>query len=344
MTAFRPSQGTRAARVASEEWAGSEHPREPASAPPTMPVGLDVVGVSIAIEHASGDVFSVLRGAHLSPLLLKGPAQVRWLYGTETHREALDVDVLVSPHEVLEAERVLARHGYRAETDTTPGVRLDHAATWHKPGSFRVDLHWSVAGADPARAYRVLSEHTEHIDLQGTPVEILDEAGRCFIAAVHAAHHGARTAVTRADLARACVIADLQTWETASTIAREAGAERAFSAGLSLAPSGQTIAAALQLTSRPDPRTALALETAPETGIGYYWLAQQRGLAERARFVSRKLIPPVAFMRDWRPIAHRGRLGLAAAYLYRPLWLAWWAPHGYLAWRRAQRASERSHR
>ena len=56
-----------------------------------------------------------------------------------------------------------------------------------------------------------------------------------------------------------------------------------------------------------------------------------------------ELAPPPTYMRDWTPVGRRGRIGLALAYLYRPLWLAWWAPRGYLAWRRAKRASERSY-
>ena len=49
-------------------------------------------------------------------------------------------------------------------------------------------------------------------------------------------------------------------------------------------------------------------------------------------------------MRDWRPIASRNRIGLALAYVYRPFWLAWWAPRGYVAWRRAKRVAEASQR
>jgi hypothetical protein len=31
----------------------------------------------------------------------------------------------------------------------------------------------------------------------------------------------------------------------------------------------------------------------------------------------------VSFIRAWSPLARRGRVGLAVAYAYRPLWVLW---------------------
>ena len=48
-----------------------------------------------------------------------------------------------------------------------------------------------------------------------------------------------------------------------------------------------------------------------------------------------ELAAPADFMRLWHPLARRGPVGLAAAYLYRPFWLAVKLPVGVRAWRRA---------
>ena len=65
-------------------------------------------------------------------------------------------------------------------------------------------------------------------------------------------------------------------------------------------------------------------------------------MTERARFLAHKLVPPPGFMRHKYEFAARGRVGLVLSYIYRPLWLAWWAPRGYLAWRHAKKTTKRS--
>jgi hypothetical protein len=52
-------------------------------------------------------------------------------------------------------------------------------------------------------------------------------------------------------------------------------------------------------------------------------------------------VPDAEFMRSWSPLASRGTVGLAVAYMWRPLWLARHAPRGFIAWARARSRARR---
>jgi hypothetical protein len=73
--------------------------------------------------------------------------------------------------------------------------------------------------------------------------------------------------------------------------------------------------------------------------LGFEWLSRVPGFRAKARLVAGKLVPDVQFMRAWSPLARRGRVGLAAAYAFRILWLAWHAIPGFIAWLRARRSA-----
>ncbi len=51
--------------------------------------------------------------------------------------------------------------------------------------------------------------------------------------------------------------------------------------------------------------------------------AGRRGVAARVRLMLRKAFPSPQLMRTWKPLARRGRVGLALAYAWRPPWLIW---------------------
>jgi hypothetical protein len=66
-------------------------------------------------------------------------------------------------------------------------------------------------------------------------------------------------------------------------------------------------------------------------------LAPGQSLRWRISTVARELFPRPDFMRWWSPLARRGPLGLALSYPWRWAFLAWNAPRGLLAVRRARR-------
>jgi hypothetical protein len=283
----------------------------------------------------------MLRDAGIRAILLKGPPQQEWLAAADPPRASVDVDLFVDPLQADAAGQTLFDLGYRVVPEATPGVG-QHAVGWAMPGQVHIELHhrlWGTKGDE----WDVLARETEGVTLAGETVEVPNEAGRCLVVALHAGHHGVGKVATLYDLERAIAIAERASWERAANLACAVGAEAALAAGLGLVPSGERLRADLGL-DEPTLTDSLALDLSTPTAgaLGYYWFSRQKGVRARARFVVRKVFPPVDFMRFKHPYARRGRGRLVLVYVYRPLWLARWAIPGLLEWRGIRSRVKRS--
>ena len=282
-----------------------------------------VAAASLVIERAAADAVVMLREAGIRAILLKGPPQQDWLAAADPPRASVDVDLFVDPAQAHAAGQKLFDLGYRVVPEVTPGVG-HHAVVWTASGQVPVELHdrlWGTGGDE----WDALSRETETVMVAGESVEVPNEAARCLVVALHAAHHGVAKDATLYDLERAIAVADRKSWTHAAELARAVHGEVAFAAGLGLVPSGERLRADLRL-GEPGLTDGVALDIAtPRSGAaGFYWLSQQNGLRARARFVLRKLVPPADFMRFKHPYARRGRghllRGLSLpAVLARPL-------------------------
>jgi hypothetical protein len=171
---------------------------------------------------------------------------------------------------------------------------------------------------------------------------MLGTAARALQVALHAAQDGRVTDKPLADLDRALTIVDRQDWQAAAELAAEVRAVGAFVAGLDRSPAGRPLLSDLGL----NPRSAGAYErlrggTPPPMSLGIARLAartDRRGLAAE---LVREVVPTPAFMRLWSPLARRGRLGLAAAYFWRPLSLLIRLAPAVRAYLRARRHTDR---
>jgi hypothetical protein len=231
----------------------------------------------------------------------------------------------------------LAAAGYALEPEVTPGVE-HHAHLWIAPARVPIEVHWTLWGTDPISTWRVLSAETEPAEILGEAVEIPNEAARCFIVALHAAHHGAGETKPLDDLQSAITIAPRAVWKRAAALAVEVGGETEFLVGLALVPDGERLRRNLGLSSPAlTERLAINLAEPVKGTAGFYWLGQQRGLRAKARFVVRKIIPPADFMRFKYRFARNGKGGLALAYLYRLIWICGRAVPGFVSWRRSRR-------
>jgi hypothetical protein len=295
---------------------------------------LALEGVAVRVSHA-------LRDAGVRAILLKGPALASWLYPHET-RVYSDVDLLVNVRDRGAAEVVLEGLGFRpVAIDVLPHDRPQHARTWLQDTGAAVDLHHTLVGAARPSdvVWAVLTERTEWLQLGDSKIEILSVSGRALVIALHAAQHGVAGEGPLEDLRRVIERLSLDEWHVVRLMAEEIGAVPALAAGLRLSRSGSEVAVEMNLPEARSAETVLRATSAPTTSLGFEWLSRTHGFRRRSTFVARKIVPTTEFIRDWTPLARRGRAGLAAAYVWRVVWLAGKAAPAYIAWRKAQRAA-----
>ena len=196
-----------------------------------------------------------------------------------------------------------------------------------------VDLHRSLpgAGVDDERLWSTLAPSTEEIELGGLTVRALSQPGRLMHAALHAAQHGGTGRDSRIDIT---------IWRAAANLAASLEAEAAFAQGLAMLPAGVELVDRLGLDPAPAIDVELRAAGAAEA-LTFSRLHRTQGLPARAALVWHKLFPPATFMRKWSPLARHGRLGLAVAYVYRPVWVARRFPRALRAWREARAAVTR---
>ena len=312
---------------------------------------------AMLVDAVAAEVVSALRAAGVRSLLLKGPALGAWMYDDSVERTYDDVDLLVSPEHWSAARETLLGLGFWAYEDTLTPESVErffelemlpqHAvAFWRERPRVPVDLHHTVfdAHADPRTVWSELSAGAEARELCGAAVKVPSRGARALIVALHAAWHGPVYDKVLDDLDRAVGRLPEAVWRDAAALAARIGALDSLAAGLRLRPPGRELAATLALPTRIDTNIALKAAGSPHTAVGFARLAATQGLRARAALIAGELVPPPLVMRRITPLARRGRLGLAAAYVHRPFWLARHAGPGLVAWRRARRGSRRTPR
>jgi hypothetical protein len=299
------------------------------------------LGTAMAIDAATAHVVTELQRAGIESILLRGPAIARWLYADSEPRAYVDIDLLVEPEKRTDAQAVLAGLGFvHREAGFAPGESVDHASEWICPRPpVAVDLHHGIEGirAAPVELWTALSSDSQRIDVAGVPTDAPGEPALALIVALHAAHHGRDSGKQLQELRRALRLVGRDTWHEALGLAERLEAVPSFAAGLRLLPEGTALAERLRLPVAGDPEVALRAAGAHSTAIGFARLAAAPGVRAKLALVARKLVPTPAFMRHWSRLARRGRLGLALAYLWRPLWLLLHLAPAGVAWLRARR-------
>jgi hypothetical protein len=307
----------------------------------STPSGLVQAARSLQLDLTAVEVGRALADADVGCILVRGPSLARWLYPGNESRNYIDVDLLVSPEGFAKAERKLEALGFAhvplmmQRSDDRPV----HARTWHRESdSAAVDLHRTIIGAraPDSVVWDVMRRESESIQLGGGQVEGLNAAATALVVALHVAQHGRRSPQPLRDLRQALEHLPRAAWEEAARLASRLDATESFSVGLRILPAGRPLADDLGLPTTLTPEAMLRAGTPPLTALGFEWLTHVPGLRAKARLVAGKLVPDREFMCAWSPVARRGRAGLALAYLWRPLWLAWHTPWGFLAWIRAR--------
>jgi hypothetical protein len=281
---------------------------------------------TLHLDTVTAEVVRAFGAAGVPSILLKGPTLSRWLYD-DGARPYVDIDLLVPPRARVAAERVLRSLGFGPGAfELIKGDYPRHASVFRRHDGATLDLHRTLVGVgvDDDRVWEELSARTEPMTVGGEEVDVPSPVGRAFVVAIHAAKDGGRVPKVRRDLERALVQVDGETWREAARLAAALGAEAAFGAGLRLVPQGAELARRLGLPMAVTPEIAIRRGGAPPLATGLDWLVATRGVSasRKLRVVVRKVFPPPAYLREWAPLARRGRVGLALAYVWRPVWLA----------------------
>ncbi|MGZ8594588.1 MAG: nucleotidyltransferase family protein [Actinomycetota bacterium] len=300
---------------------------------------------SMAVDVATVEAFDRLRRAGIDAILLKGPAISRWLYDDESERPYVDCDLLVAPDDQVRAEDALNGLGYRRMgLDAISHDRPHHAITLRRDDGLAIDLHHTFVGVDgdDRELWRELSARTETMDLAGAEVTSLAPAAKALVVALHAAKDGARSARVREDIRRAIERLPHETWREATRIAERIGAVPGLVAGLRRSEEGPALAIRLGLPDVANPDTILRETAPPPMTAGVNWLMDRGDLRSKMQVAIVKVFPSPEFLRAWSPLARRGHLGLALAYVWRPIWALWHAFPATIAATRARRRARAS--
>jgi hypothetical protein len=239
------------------------------------------------------------------------------------------------------AEATLRDRGFRGlPVLGQPQRHQVHARAWRRDrDGATIDLHRTLSGVQgvpPEHVWRELQHHRDGLTLGGTRVTILSEDARTLLIALHVYHHRLQNPTMQSkplsDLRAAVDRVPDDVWRQALELAGRLHAREAVGVALGEVDEGRELAARLGVPVGVAPATG----TRALLGPGFERLAEARG-RERVRLLAAELMPSPEYLRWSSPLARRGRRGLAAAYLERPLWLAWHAVPSYIAWRRSRR-------
>lgn len=293
---------------------------------------------TMAVDAVTAEVVTAFDSAGVESIVLKGPSIASWLYDDPADRPYVDSDVLVHPDGVQVAHAALEAAGFHREFGPLSHSAMESppSAPWRRVASV-VDVHETIPGAtaDRRRVWAVLHDGCEEHPLGHRSVSVLGKPARLAHLALHAAHHGPGVERPIEDLRRALDRVPGEAWAAAAGVAAAIGGTSAFATGLAITAEGRRVLGGLGLEPAPAAEWLLHREGVP-LAAGFERLSTAPGIRDRAGILRDELVPAPEFMRWWTPLARRSRRGLAAAYLWRWLYLARHAPAGLRAWRRAR--------
>ena len=294
---------------------------------------------ALALDAATAAVIAGFDARGIESVLIKGPATAHRLFSDDPDsRTYIDVDVLVDTQRFREAEKALKALGYVRSFPDARGSESDSAyeTQWERDGSppTHIDLHRGFHGVGNWSSWwSVMDANTEVITVGGYPVRIPDAAGCALVVTLHDTTE-LRSEKSASDLRQALAMFDDEVWADAARRAESVHALPSFMLGLSRFDGGRQLAERLGLSSALTPEVAtraLSDTGADPLQVGRAWALHHRlgaveGWQERGRTVLDMIFPSAEYLRAIQPLARRGRLGLAAVRIARPIALAARAP------------------
>jgi hypothetical protein len=290
------------------------------------------------VDHVTAEVAGAFAAVGIESVVLKGPVLAAWLYPDEL-RPYGDSDLLIAPGDWESALGVLERLGFQKYLNPLSHPPIESStATAFLRNHDNVDLHRTLHGLEgtPELVAASMLAGSQCQLIGGAELRIPDRPALLLNVGLHAAHHAEGRPIE--DLRRAIATADERLWREALEQARTFDGVPAFASGLRLLPEGVELARRLGVEDVRSMRHELhrqGIQTAEGIDV---LLSPGLGAWQRLGIVAREFFPTPVFMRTWTPLARRGRLGLALAYVWRAIWLLANAPRGMVARWRVRRA------
>lgn len=293
---------------------------------------------NFAIDALTAEVVSAFTGEGIGTVVLKGPVLARWLYPGEV-RPYVDCDLMVAPDDRARAVSVLKRLGFMEHLPWMPTpLSLDPGGTaFNRPGEGMVDLHCQLPGldGDPDAMWGRLAASAERQVIAGVELRVPDRDTVLLHVVLHAAHHANLVdGKPLEDLRRALALVEEAEWSSALELVRAYQGVPAFAAGLRLLPEGGDLALRLGLGEVRSLQHEIRREDNVIAEELYALLSASVGIRRKLAIAASDIFPRSDYMRWWSPLARRGKLGLAGAYLWRAIWVIGQAPSAiHTLWR-----------
>ena len=141
-------------------------------------------------------IVTLLRGAGVETVNIKGPLYARWLYGDAGVRRFADVDLVITRNQRAQAIEALRVDGYRIAgglSEANARVVYAGVGSWPllHPTRTPIDLHWMLQAprfGTPFTSEALLRDSSETM-AAGTAVRIPSPTHAAVLALVHAAKH-----------------------------------------------------------------------------------------------------------------------------------------------------------
>lgn len=132
---------------------------------------------------------------NVQSLLLKGPVLALMLYGDLSLRTSKDLDILVSPHHVTQAEEILIRLGYETEEKDQDVINIwrrkqHHISYVHPIFSTQVELHWRMSLELPGASFEELWERRITATVSSSLINYLGNEDLLVYLVSHGSRHG----------------------------------------------------------------------------------------------------------------------------------------------------------
>ena len=294
---------------------------------------------NFATDALTSEVASAFTAEGIGTVVLKGPVLARWLYPGEV-RPYVDSDLMVAPENRAHAVGVLERLGFAEHLPWMPTpLSLDPGGTAfsRRDGGGMVDLHCQLPGldGDPGAIWGRLAASAERQVIAGVELRVPDRDTVLLHVVLHAAHHANQVdGKPLEDLRRALARVEEPRWSRALELARAYRGVPAFAAGLRLLPEGRDLARRLDLGEVRSLQHEIRREDNVIAEELYALLSANEGIRRKLAIAASDVFPRPDYMRWWSPLARRGKLGLAGAYVWRIIWVIGQAPRAiHTLWR-----------